>query len=81
MDKEDVREIFGLLRDIKADVAAIKAERKMDHERIQKVDDRLDKVESILDRAYGAKAIICAISSVVGAVVVVLVQWILARWH
>ena len=81
MDKEDVREIFGLLREIKSDVAAIKAERKMDHERIQNVDDRLDRVESILDRAYGAKAIICAISSVVGAVVVVLVQWILARWN
>lgn len=79
MDKEDIREIFGLLRDIKADIAVLKAERCADEKTISQLDQRLDSVERILDRAYGAKAILCAISSAVGAVVVVLIEYMLAK--
>lgn len=74
IDKEDMREIYGLLREIKEDLAEMRAEKRMDHEKIVELDERIDKVESILDRALGAKAILCLICSVIGAGVVAVIQ-------
>lgn len=79
MDKEDIREIYGLLRDIKADIASLKTENRLDHASIEKVEERIDRVESVLDRAMGAKAILCIVASAIGAVVVVGLQWLFSR--
>ena len=79
MANEDLREIYGLLRDIKADIAAIKAEKRIDHETLVTVEERIDKVESVLDRAMGAKAIICLVASVIGAVIVAGLQWLFSK--
>ena len=79
MANEDLREIYGLLRDIKADIASLKTENRLDHAAIEKVEERIDKVESVLDRAMGAKAILCLVASAIGAVVVAGLQWVLSR--
>ncbi len=79
MTNDDLREIYGLLREIKEDIASIKTANGFDHERIDAVESRIDEVESILDRAMGAKAILCLIASVIGAIMVAVIQWIFSR--
>jgi len=79
IDKEDMREIYGLLREIKEDLAEMRAEKRIDHEKIVELDERIDKVESILDRAMGAKAILCVICSVIGAAIVAMIQYFHGR--
>lgn len=79
MTNDDLREIYGLLREIKEDIASIKTANNFDHERIDAVESRIDEVESILDRAMGAKAILCLIASVIGAIMVAIIQWIFSR--
>lgn len=79
MANADLREIYGLLRDIKADIASLKTENRIDHEAITEVEKRIDRVESVLDRAMGAKAIICLVASAIGAIIVAALQWLFAR--
>jgi len=80
MDKEDFIRLFGLLSDIKADVAVIKSERKVDEKRVEDFDKRLRSVESIMHQMFGAKAVMCVVCSAIGAVMIVLIQWVLQRW-
>lgn len=79
MANADLREIYGLLRDIKEDIASIKTANQFDHESLIAVEERIDKVESVLDRAMGAKAIICLIASAIGAVIVAGLQWLFSK--
>lgn len=79
MANEDLREIYSLLRDIKADIASLKTENRIDHESLVAVVARIDRVESVIDRAMGAKAIICLVASAIGAVIVAGLQWLFTR--
>lgn len=79
MDKEDAREIYALLREIKEDIARLSTENKIDHETIEKVEARIDRVESVLDRAMGAKAVLCLVASAIGAAFVMFFNWLITK--
>lgn len=79
MTTEDAREIYALLRDIKEDLGALKTENRIDHESLVNVEKRIDKVESVLDRAMGAKAVLCLVASAIGAAFVVFFNWLVTN--
>lgn len=79
MTTEDAREIYALLRDIKEDLGALKAENRIDHESLVNVEKRIDKVESVLDRAMGAKAVLCLVASAIGAAFVMFFNWLVTK--
>lgn len=79
MTTEDAREIYALLCDIKKDLGALKAENRIDHESLVNVEKRIDKVESVLDRAMGAKAVLCLVASAIGAAFVMFFNWLVTK--
>lgn len=67
MTKADAREIYDLLREIKSDVAALRAEGKADHERIDKLEAKVDEATGIINRMIGAKGVVAVVLSALGA--------------
>lgn len=76
MTKADAREIYDLLREIKADVAAIRAEGKADHERIDKIEAKVDEATSIINRMIGAKGVVAVVLSALGAFIMFVLECI-----
>ena len=70
----DLREIYGLLREIKEDLASMKTASNIDHERIDKCEQKIDNVESILDRMMGAKGVMAFLLSALGALLIFIFQ-------
>lgn len=73
-NNDDLREIYGLLREIKEDLASMKTSSEFDHARIDRCEEKIDKVESVLDKMMGAKGVMAFLLSALGAFLLFLFQ-------
>lgn len=77
MHNEDLREIYNMLREIRADIAGINATIAADKERLQKVEQKCDRAAELLNKQIGRDGVMVAVYSFVGAVIVAIVSWVL----
>lgn len=80
-NNEDLREIYGLLREIKEDLAAMKASTGIDHRRLDQCESKIDRVESVLDRMTGAKGVMAFLLSALGAFLLFVFQCVYNAFH
>lgn len=79
MSPSDTKEVLKMLQDIREEVVEIRTQNRIDHARIEKVEERMDAFKSFCDQMVGAKSIIVIISSALGALIMVLVNWLLSK--